>query len=71
MRSLPHFQASHVNVIARSVCFVVAVATKMQQIQFIDQTFFFQKFDGAIDGDQVYAGINLPFEIHQENEFTT
>jgi hypothetical protein len=41
----------------------VAVATKMQQIQLIDQTFFFEKLDGAINGDQVYAGINLPLEF--------
>jgi hypothetical protein len=47
------------NVVARSVRFVVvAVAAKMEQIQLVDEPLFFQQIDGAIDGDQVYAGIN-------------
>src|SRR5256885_13524429 len=48
------------NVIAGAVGLViVAVAAEMQQIEFIDEPFFFQEFDSAIDGDEVNARIDF------------
>lgn len=53
-------QASHVDVIARTVCFViVAIAAKMKQIQFVNQALFFQEIDGAIYSYEVDLGTDL------------
>ena len=38
---------------------VVAVAAKMQQIQFVDEAVLFEQVDGAIDGDEMHAGIDF------------
>src|SRR5215813_7525804 len=47
------------NVIPRAVRFIVVpVAAQMQEIQFVNQTLFLEKFDGSVDGYQVHAGIN-------------
>ena len=53
-------QAGDVDVVARAVSFVVvAVAAKMEEVEFVDEAFFLEKVDGAVDGDQVDGGINL------------
>src|SRR6202011_3696414 len=42
-------QASHMNMVARAVTFVVvAIAAQMQQVQLIDEPLFFKQVDGAI-----------------------
>src|SRR5439155_313747 len=53
-------QAGHVNVVPRTVRLViVAVSAQVQQIQLIDQAFFFQQVDGSVDGDDVHARVNF------------
>jgi hypothetical protein len=47
-------QAGDMNVVARAVGFVVmAIAAKVQQVKFINETMFFQKINRAVHGDQV------------------
>ncbi len=48
------------DVITRAVGFViVAIAAKMEEIEFVDETFFFEEIDGAIDGDEMDFGADL------------
>ena len=45
-------KAGDVNVVARAVGFVVvAVAAEVKVVEFVDEAFFLEKFDGALDGD--------------------
>lgn len=53
-------QARHMDVVARTVRFViVAVAAQVEQVQLVDQAFFFQQVNGAVDGDKVHARVNF------------
>jgi len=48
------------DVIARAVGFViVAIAAKVEEIEFVDETFFFEEVDGAIDGDEMDFGADF------------
>jgi hypothetical protein len=52
--------AGDMNVVARAMGFViVTVAAEVQEVEFVDETFFFEEVDGAIDGDEVDFGIDL------------
>jgi hypothetical protein len=47
-------EAGDVDVIARPVGFVVvAIAAEMEKIELVDETFFFEEVDGAVDGDEM------------------
>jgi len=47
-------EAGDVNVVAGAVRFViVAIAAEMEKVEFVDETFFFEQVDGAVDGDEV------------------
>jgi hypothetical protein len=35
---------------------VVAVAAEMEKIEFVDEAFFFEQIDSAVDGDEVDGG---------------
>jgi hypothetical protein len=53
-------QAGDVDMVARAVGFVVvAVAAEMQEIKFVDEAVFFEEIDGAVDGDEMDAGIDF------------
>jgi hypothetical protein len=53
-------KTSDVDVVARAVGFVVvAVAAEMEEIELVDQAFFFEEVDGAIDGDEVDGGVHF------------
>lgn len=58
-----HFSALNagdVNVIARAVAFVVmTMASKMEEVQFVDQPVVFEQFQGTIDGHACNLGIDL------------
>ena len=46
--------------IARAVGFViVAVAAKMEQIEFVYETFALEEIDGAVNGDEMNFGIDF------------
>jgi hypothetical protein len=56
---LPAAQASHMNVIPRTVRLVVVpIATQMQQVQFVNQAMLFEQINGAVDGNQVHARVD-------------
>jgi hypothetical protein len=47
-------EAGDVDVVAGAVGFVVVtVAAKVEQIELVDETFFFEEVDGAVNGDEV------------------
>jgi hypothetical protein len=49
-----------VDVIARAVGFViVAIAAKVEEIEFVDEALAFEEIDGAVDGDKVDFGIDF------------
>jgi len=53
-------QAGYVDVVAWAMGFVVvAVAAKVEKVEFVDESFFLEEIDGAIDGDQVHGGVNF------------
>ena len=53
-------ETSDVNVVAGTVGFVVvAIATEVKEIEFVDEAFFFEEVDGAVDGDEMDGGIHL------------
>ena len=48
------------DMIARAVGFVVvAVAAEVEEIEFIDETFLFEKVNRAVNGDEVNFGIDF------------
>src|SRR5581483_3554083 len=56
---LATLQASNVNVVARTVSFViVAVAAQVQKVQLVDQAMLLQQVNGAIDGHQMDVRID-------------
>ena len=53
-------ETGDVNVVAGAVGFVVvAIAAEMEKIELVDETFFFEQVDGAIDGDEMDGGIDF------------
>src|SRR3990170_1346555 len=53
-------QASHVDVVAQAVAFVVvAMPVDVQQVELVEQAQALEHFQGAIDGDAVDVGVNL------------
>ena len=53
-------ETGHVDVVAGAVGFVVvAVAAEMEEIEFVDEAFFFEEVDGAVDGDEVHGGVHF------------
>ena len=53
-------ETGDVDVVARAVGFVVvAVTAEMEEIEFVDEAFFFEEIDGAVDGDEVYGGVHF------------
>ena len=53
-------ETSDVDVIARAVGLVVVpVAAEVEKIEFVDETFFFQKVDGAVNGDEMDGGVHF------------
>ena len=53
-------EAGDVDVVARTVGFiVVAVAAEVEEIEFVDEAFFFEEVDGAVDGDEVHGGVHF------------
>jgi hypothetical protein len=52
--------AGDMNVIARTMSFVVVtIAAEMEEIEFVDETFFFEQVDGPIDGDEMDFGVDF------------
>jgi len=46
--------------VAGAVSFViVAIAAKVEEIELVDETFFLEEVDGAVDGDEVDFGIEF------------
>ena len=53
-------KAGDVDVVARAVAFViVAVAAKMEEVELVDEALFFEEVDGAVNGDEMNAGIDF------------
>ncbi len=53
-------EAGDVDVVARAVGFVVvAVAAEVEEVEFVDEAFFFEEVDGAVDGDEVNGGVHF------------
>jgi hypothetical protein len=47
-------EAGDVNVVAGAMGFVVvAVAAEMEKVELVDEAFFFEEIDGAVNGDEV------------------
>jgi hypothetical protein len=52
--------AGDMNVVARTMGFVVVTITaKVEEVQFVDETFLFEQVDGAVDRDEVNFGIDF------------
>ncbi len=48
------------DVVARAVGFVVvAVAAEVEEVELVDEAFFFEEVDGAVDGDEVDGGVHF------------
>jgi len=53
-------EAGDVDVVARAMGFVVvAVAAEVEEIELVDEAFFLEEVDGAIDGDEVDGGVHF------------
>lgn len=53
-------QAGYVDVVAGPVAFViVAVAAEVEQIKLVDEALFLEQVDGAVDRDEVHAGVDF------------
>jgi len=53
-------EAGYVDVIAGAVGFVVvAVTAEMEEVEFVDEAFFFEEVDGAVDGDEVDGWVHF------------
>ena len=48
------------DVVAGAVSFVVvAVAAEMEEVELVDEAFFFEEVDGAVDGDEVDGRVHF------------
>jgi hypothetical protein len=53
-------ETGYVDVVARAVSFViVAVPAEVKEIELVDEAFFFEEIDGAVDGDEVDGGVHF------------
>jgi hypothetical protein len=53
-------ETGDVDVVAGAVGFVVvAVAAEMEEVELVDEAFFFEEVDSAIDGDEVDRGVDF------------
>jgi len=53
-------KARYVDMVAGAVGFVVvAVAAEVEEVELVDEAFFFEEVDGAIDGDEVDSGVHF------------
>ena len=53
-------QTGDVDVVAGAVGFViVAITTEVQEVEFVDEAFFFEEVYGAVDGDEVDGGVDF------------
>jgi hypothetical protein len=53
-------EAGYVDVVAGAVGFVVvAVAAEMEEVELVDEAFFFEEVYGAVDGDEVDGGVHF------------
>ena len=53
-------EAGDVDVVAGAVSVViVAVAAEMEEVELVDEAFFFEEVDGAVDGDEVDGGVHF------------
>jgi hypothetical protein len=53
-------EAGDVDVVAGSVGFVVmAVAAEVEEIELVDEAFFLEEVDGAVDGDEMDVGVHF------------
>jgi hypothetical protein len=58
-------ETGDVDVVAGAVGFVVVtVAAEVEEVELVDEAFFFQEIDSAVDGDEMDGGVHLlgPFE---------
>ena len=53
-------EAGDMDVVAGSVGFVVmAVAAEVEEIELVDEAFFLEEVDGAVDGDEMDVGVHF------------
>jgi hypothetical protein len=53
-------ETGDMDVIARAMSFViVAIAAEVEKIELVDETFFFEQVDGAVDGDEMDFGADF------------
>ena len=53
-------ETGYVDVVAGAVGFVVvAVAAEVEEVELVDEAFFFEEVDGAVDGDEVDGGVHF------------
>jgi hypothetical protein len=53
-------EAGDVDVVAGAVRFIiVAIATEVQEVEFVNEALALEEIDGAVDGDEVNLGIDL------------
>jgi hypothetical protein len=53
-------EAGDMDMVAWAVSFIiVAVAAKMEEVEFVDEAFLFEEIDGAVDGDEVDGGVHF------------
>ncbi len=53
-------ETGDMNVVAGAVGFVVvAVAAEVEKVEFVDEAFFFEEINGAVNGDEMDGGIDI------------
>jgi len=53
-------ETGDVDVVTRAVSFVVvAIAAEVEEVELVDEAFFFEEVDGAVDGDEVDGGVHF------------
>jgi hypothetical protein len=53
-------ETGDVDVVARAVGFIVmAVAAEVEEVELVDEAFFLEEVDGAVDGDEVDGGVHF------------
>jgi hypothetical protein len=53
-------ETGYVDVVAGAVGFVVvAVAAEVEEVELVDEAFFFEEVDGAVDGDEMDSGVHF------------
>jgi hypothetical protein len=53
-------QTGDMDVVPRAMSFVIVpIAAEMEEIELVDETFFFEEVDGAVDGDEMDFGADF------------